>query len=211
MAQHMPPVPDKTQDKSQPIAQPPAGSGALAKFLIELGPLLVFFIAFNRLGIYWATGLFMAAMLVAISVSYLRERHISPMLWVTLVVVMVMGSLTLYFQNETFVKMKPTLINGLFGALLLGGLMVGRPLVKTVMSAGLPHMSDRGWMLLSRNWGIYFCAMAVINEVVWRSTSTDMWVTIKTFGYLPLTFVFTITQVPLILKYGGVSMDEKAQ
>lgn len=184
-----------------------AKASPLRKLAIELGPLIVFFAAYQWGGdtsldkILTATGAFMVAMVGAMVASWFGERKIAPMLWVTFVIVMVMGGLTFYFSDESFVKMKPTLVNLIFAAILGFGLLRGHSYLRMVLEGGFPPMADRGWMLMTRNWALYFLAMAALNELVWRTQTTDMWVTIKTFGYLPLTFLFTFTQIPLIMKY----------
>ena len=171
------------------------------KLAIELGPLIVFFAAFQWGGLMVATAAFMVAMVAAMGTSWLMTRHVAPMLWVSFVIVMVMGSLTLYFADETFVKMKPTLVNLIFSTVLIVGLVTGRPLLKTVLASGLPPMAEQGWVVMTRNWALFFAAMAVLNELVWRSQTTDVWVNFKTFGYLPITLVFALLQTPVIARY----------
>ncbi|WCL54454.1 septation protein A [Gimibacter soli] len=171
------------------------------KILTDFGPLILFFVAFKFGGIMVATGVFMASMVVAIIASKLLDGKIPPMLWVTFAIVIVMGSLTLYLNDETFVKMKPTIVNGIFAVILFFGLVTGRPLLKTVLASGFPPLAERGWTLMTRNWAFFFVAMAAINEAVWRTQSTDTWVDFKTFGFLPLTFLFAISQAPILNKY----------
>lgn len=171
------------------------------KLLLELGPLVVFFAAFKFGGIFVATGAFMVAMATAMTISWHKDRHIPMMQKVTFVIVMVMGSLTLYLENATFVYMKPTIINGLFATILTVGLLRGRSYLKLVMEAGFPPMHDKGWMLMTRNWALFFAAMALVNEFVWRSYSEDAWVNFKTFGFLPMTLVFAFAQTPIMMKY----------
>lgn len=173
----------------------------MVKILLELGPLIVFFTAFKFGGIFVATGAFMVAMATAMAISWHKDRHIPMMQKVTFVIVMVMGSLTLYLENATFVYMKPTIINGLFATILTVGLLRGRSYLKLVMEAGFPPMTDKGWMVMTRNWAIFFASMALVNEFVWRSYSEDIWVNFKTFGFLPMTLVFAFAQTPIIMKY----------
>lgn len=172
-----------------------------AKLAIEFGPLLVFFAVYRFSDLFVATGVFMVSMVLAIIASKRLEGKVAPMLWLTFTIVMVMGSLTLYFNDETFVKMKPTLINGLFASILFFGMATGRPFLKLVMAQAFPPMTDKGWAILNRNWAFFFTFMAVLNEVIWRSLSTDLWVTIKTFGYIPITFVFVISQTSVLMKH----------
>ncbi len=182
------------------------------KLTLELGPLLIFFFANARgeqfadawpavaaLGgpIFFATAAFIVATVLALAVSYALTRHLPLMPFVTAIVVVVFGGLTLWLQNETFIKMKPTIIYLLFGAVLLGGLAFGRSLLGYVFDA-IFRLSDEGWRKLTMRWGLFFLALAVLNEIVWRSVSTDTWVTFKVFGFLPLTFVFALAQMPLM-------------
>ena len=186
---------DKLEQKAPKAANP------WKKLAIELGPLLVFFAVYNASDLFVATGVFMVSMVVSMGVSRRLEGQIAPMLWVTFTIVMVMGTLTLVLQDETFVKMKPTLINSVFASLLFFGLATGKSYLKLVMAQAFPPLTDKGWMVLSRNWGLFFISMALLNEVVWRSFSTDTWVNVKTFGYLPLTFIFVISQTPVLAKH----------
>lgn len=185
------------EDATPPVKKP----NPMIKLLLELGPLIVFFAAFKFGGIFVATGAFMVAMVTAMAVSWHRDRHIPMMQKVTFVIVMVMGSLTLYLENATFVYMKPTIINGLFATILTVGLLRGRSYLKLVMEAGFPPMEDKGWMVMTRNWAIFFAVMALVNEFVWRSYSEEAWVNFKTFGFLPMTLVFAFAQTPIIMKY----------
>jgi intracellular septation protein len=170
------------------------------KLGLELGPLIVFFFANARFGIFAATGAFMIATIVALSASWWLTRRLAIMPIVTGVVVFVFGGLTLLLQDEVFIKMKPTIVNALFGAVLLGGLALGRPLLGYVFDSVF-RLDDEGWRKLTFRWGIFFFVLAVLNEVVWRSVSTDMWVNFKVFGIMPLTVLFTLTQMPLIQRH----------
>jgi intracellular septation protein len=180
----------------------------LGRLMIDLGPLLVFFLVNflapvpDMLKIFYATGAFMAAMIVAMMVSYLRYRHISPLLWFSGIMVVILGGVTIWLHNDVFIKMKPT-VYYLFIASLLGfGLATGRNLLKMVLGAAYPGLSERGWQLLSRNWAIFFLVMAVVNEAVWRNTSTSFWIGFKLWGFLPATFLFAIANVPMLMKHG---------
>lgn len=186
-------------------AREPSGGGRL---LIDLGPLLVFFLVNyaapvpGAIRIFVATGAFMVAMVAAMLFSAIRYRRISPLLWFSGVMVVVMGGLTIWLHNETFIKMKPT-IYYLFVAGLLGfGLATGRPLLKAVLGSAYPGLDDRGWTKLSRNWALFFLAMAMLNEAVWRNSSTDFWVGFKLWGALPLTFLFAAANLPMLLRHG---------
>lgn len=176
--------------------------GVGSKLLIDLGPLLVFFAANAWIGIFFATAAFMVAIIVAMIVSKLRYRHVSPMLWFSAVMVLVLGSVTLYLQNETFIKIKPTIYYAMIAAVLTFGLFTGRNFLKMLLGTAYPGLSERGWRLLTRNWAIFFAVMAVVNETVWRTTSTDFWVGFKLWGFLPATFLFAIANVPMLTRHG---------
>jgi len=170
------------------------------KIGLELGPLVLFFVANGYGGIYVATGAFMVATLAALVAMWVLARRIAVMPLVSAVVVMVFGGLTLWLQDDHFIKLKPTMVNALFGILLLGGLVFRKPLLPYVFD-GMVKLTDQGWHQLTVRWGVFFLIMAVLNEIVWRSVSTDTWVAFKTFGYLPLTFVFAMAQAPLMARY----------
>lgn len=172
----------------------------LLKFALELGPLVVFFVANGRGGIYVATGAFMVATFAALAVMWIIARKIAVMPLVSAGVVLVFGTLTLVLQDDHFIKMKPTLVNGLFGVALLGGLWLRKPLLPYVLG-DVFVLTDQGWRELTVRWGVFFLVMAVLNEIVWRSVSTDTWVAFKTFGYLPITLVFAMAQVPLMTRH----------
>ncbi|MDF2995343.1 MAG: intracellular septation protein [Xanthobacteraceae bacterium] len=172
----------------------------LLKFVLEMGPLVIFFIANGRGGIYVATGAFMVATFVALAVMWIIARKIAVMPLISAAVVLVFGTLTIVLQDDHFIKMKPTLVNALFGIALLGGMMLNKPLLPYVLG-DVFHIDAEGWRKLTIRWGIFFIAMAVLNEVVWRSVSTDTWVAFKTFGYLPITFLFAIAQAPLLTRH----------
>jgi intracellular septation protein len=177
-------------------------ASAGAKLAIDLGPLVIFF-AFNAWkGIFFATGAFMLAIVAAMLISKLKYRHISPMLWFSGVMVLVLGSITIWLHNETFIKIKPTIYYSTVAALLLFGMYTGRNLLKAVLGTAYPGLSERGWQLLTRNWALFFIAMAFVNETVWRTTTTDFWVGFKLWGALPATFVFALANVPMLMRHG---------
>ena len=191
----------------------------LLKFALELGPLLVFFFANARgewlaerfpalteLGgpIFIATGLFMAATAIALSVSWVLTRTLPMMPLVSGVIVFVFGGLTLWLQDATFIKMKPTIVNSLFAAVLLGGLLFGKSLLGYVFDSAF-RLDAEGWRKLTFRWGLFFVFLAVLNEVVWRNFSEDAWVAFKVWGTMPITVAFTLAQMPLIMRH---SVDE---
>jgi intracellular septation protein len=172
----------------------------LLKLALDLGPLILFFLANGRFGIFVATATFMVAVLVAIVVSYVLTRHLPIMAIVTAVIVLVFGGLTLFLHNDTFIKIKPTIIYALFGGVLLGGLVFNKPLLGAVLDT-MFQLTDEGWRKLTLRWALFFFALAVLNEIVWRTTSTNVWVDFKVFGVMPLTFLFGALQVPLLKRY----------
>jgi intracellular septation protein len=181
-------------DPSRPELNP------LLKLTLELGPLVVFFFANARWGLFVATAVFMAAIIAALLASWLLIRRLAIVPLVTAFVVFVFGGLTLLLHDEVFIKMKPTIVNALFGGVLLGGLYFGRPLLGYVFDSVF-RLDSEGWRKLTFRWGIFFFALAVLNEIVWRNFSTDFWVTFKVFGIAPLTVLFTLTQMPLITRH----------
>ena len=191
---------------SAPKAAPePAGA---SKLLIDLGPLLVFFIAnfaapVDPLAkIFVATGAFMVAMVTAMIFSAIRYRSISPLLLFSGAMVVVLGGLTLWLHNETFIKLKPTFYYVVVSGLLGFGLWSGRPILKSVLGSAYPGLRDDGWHKLTRNWAIFFLVMAGLNELVWRNSTTDFWVGFKLWGAIPLTFLFAALNVPMLMRHG---------
>jgi intracellular septation protein len=177
-----------------------ATSSHLVRLALDLGPLVIFFAAFQYFGIFVATACFMVAVLVALGAGYVRERRLSPMPLFTAVLVLVFGGLTLYLRNDVFIKMKPTVLYALFASLLLGGLAFNQLLIKHVFAQAF-DLSDAGWRTLSLRWGGFFLALAALNEAVWRNFSTSTWVYFKVWAVIPLIFLFALAQTPLILKH----------
>jgi len=172
----------------------------MLKLALDLGPLLLFFVANSRYGIFTATATFMVAVLAALAVSYVMTRRLPIMPVVTAVIVVVFGGLTLILHDATFIKVKPTIIYALFGAVLIGGLVFKKPLLGILFDS-LFHLTEEGWRKLTMRWAIFFFALAALNEIVWRNVSTDLWVDFKVFVVVPLTFIFGALQVPLLRKY----------
>ena len=170
------------------------------KLAFDLGPLALFFFANSRYGIFVATGTFMVAVLAALAASYVLTRQLPIMPVVTAIIVLVFGGLTLILHNDLFIKIKPTIIYVMFGAILLGGQIMGKPLLATVFDQVF-HLNSEGWRKLTIRWAVFFFALAVLNEIVWRTQTTDTWVAFKVFGFMPLTFIFAAAQYPLLQKY----------
>lgn len=170
------------------------------KFILEIGPLLVFFFVNAKFGIFEATGAFMVAIVLSLGYSYIQLKHIPTLPLVTGVVVLIFGGLTLYLEDETFIKLKPTIVNTLFAAVLFGGLAFGKSYLKSVLDSALA-MDDEGWRKLTWRWAFFFIFLAILNEAVWRTQTTDFWVNFKVFAIMPITIVFSLTQLPLIFKH----------
>jgi intracellular septation protein len=204
-------------------APPPAKHGWL-NFAIDFGPLLVFFLTYKftsgatgafaaTTGAIKATVAFMVAIVAAMIVSKWKLGRISPMLWISSILVLGFGALTIWFHDERFIVMKPTIIYAAFAALLLGGWMLGKPMLKYLLQSALEGVTERGWLLLSRNWGLFFAALGIANHVMYeliqaQRMSFDTWLTIKVWGVTALSFLFTLTQVPVMLKNGLAVPEE---
>jgi len=188
----------------------------LVKLALELGPLVIFFIA-NAKGedllkanpgltvwfsqpIIFATALFMVAMAVSLLLSWIILKKVALMPLVTGAVVLVFGGLTLWLQDDTFIKMKPTITNVLFGSVLLGGLLFRQSLLKYVFG-DVYKLKPEGWLILTVRWGVFFFALAIVNEILWRNFSTDVWVAFKVWGIMPITVIFSMFQLPVLSKY----------
>ena len=172
----------------------------LLKLALELGPLVIFFVVNARADIFAATAWFMGAMVISLSLSWLLLKRIAIMPLVTGVVVLVFGGLTLYLQDDTFIKIKPTIVNIMFGTVLLGGLVFGRSLLKYVFGE-VYKLQEKGWSILTLRWGVFFFVLAVLNEIVWRNFTTDQWVSFKVWGIMPITIVFSMLQMKLLSQY----------
>ena len=170
------------------------------KLVLDIGPLVLFFATNARFGIFAATAGFMVAVLIALAIAYAKTRRIEVMPLVTAVIVVIFGGLTLILHNDTFIKLKPTIIYLLFGGTLVGGLAFGKSFFGVLFDSVF-DLTDEGWRKLTWRWAFFFFALAVLNEIVWRNFSTDFWVSFKLFGVVPLTFLFGALQYPLLTKY----------
>ena len=188
----------------------------LLKLALEMGPLALFFVAnayADKFGfaesqrIFVATALFIAATVVALGVSYALLRKLPIMPLVSGVVVVVFGGLTLFLHDETFIKLKPTIVNAMFGLILLGGLYFRKPLLEIVLDS-MFELTEEGWRKLTLRWALFFFALAALNEIVWRTQTTDFWVSFKVFGTMPLTIAFALAQTPLLLKHEVKKAEE---
>ncbi len=184
------------------------GKSQLIKLVLELGPLVLFFIINARAGIFAATAWFMGAMIISLLLSWIILKRIAIMPLVTGVVVLVFGGLTLYLQDDMFIKLKPTIVNVMFGSVLLGGMLFGHSLLKYVFG-DVYALKEGGWSALTLRWGIFFFVLAIINEIVWRNFSTDFWVMFKVWGIMPITIVFSMFQMPLLNKYGVDATEQE--
>jgi len=186
-----------------------------ARVLIDIGPLLVFFLVNflapvpSAIKIFVATGAFMAAMVAALVFAAVRYRYVSPLLLFSGVMVVVLGGLTIWLHNETFIKVKPTIYYTLVAAVLTFGLATGRPLLKMVLGSAYPGLDEDGWRKLTRNWAIFFAIMAVVNEAVWRNSTTDFWIAFKLWGAIPATLLFAAANVPMLIRHGLATDDPK--
>jgi intracellular septation protein len=170
------------------------------KLALDIGPLILFFVVNGKAGIFAATGAFMVAVVIALAVSYVLIRRFPLMTVVSAIIVMVFGGLTIFLHDETFIKLKPTLIYLLFAGVLAGGLLLKKPLLSMVFDSVF-HLTEEGWRKLTIRWAAFFFVMAVVNEIVWRTQTTDFWVSFKLFGFMPLTFLFALAQFPLMRKH----------
>lgn len=198
------------QNTQEPGTRPPAQTAAATagrpkvnpglKLVLEMGPLVAFFLTNWKFGIFPATGVLMACVILSLVLSWMLTRHLPVMPVVTAAAVLIFGALTFLFASETFIKLKPTIVNAIFGTALLGALAFGKMLLPVVLDSVI-QLSEEGWRKLTIRWGLFFYALAILNEVVWRTQTTDFWVSFKVFGIMPITLIFAIAQTPLILKH----------
>ncbi|MEP2104071.1 MAG: septation protein IspZ [Parasphingorhabdus sp.] len=181
-------------------------------FALDFGPLLVFFLAYKFSGIIAGTAAFMAAILIAVIISKWKIGKISPMLWLSAVLVIGFGALTIYFNDPRFIQIKPTIIYTGFAVILGVGLLRGKAMLKYLLQAAYEGLSDEGWLKLSRNWAIFFVAMALLNEAMRMTLSFDLWLTLKVWGITILSFIFAIANVPMLMRHGlDLGQDDEAE
>ncbi|CAN5189713.1 septation protein A [soil metagenome] len=200
----------ETPTDGAPVALPAKGESWLP-LALDFGPLLVFFLTYKFVGVIAGTAAFMAAIAIAVLVSKVKLGKVSPMLWLSAALVLFFGSLTIYFHDQRFIQIKPTIIYGFFAVMLLGGWLRGRPLLKYLLGAAYKGLGEEGWLKLSRNWGFFFVAMAIANEAIRATLSFDAWLSIKVWGVTIVSLVFAAANVPMLLKHGLDLGEKKAQ
>jgi intracellular septation protein len=200
----------------------PAHGGTLS-LALDFGPLLVFFLSYKGAGWFFGAGnpitamsigtaAFMAAIVVAVIVSKVKLGRVSPMLWLSALLILFFGGLTLYFHDETFIQIKPTIIYAFFALMLFAGLMRGQPLLKVLLQAAYDGLTHEGWMKLSRNWALFFVAMAIANEVMRRTMSFDAWLAVKVWGVTIVSVVFAAANIPMLMRHGlTLGQETKAE
>ena len=181
--------------------------GGGMRLLLDVGPLILFFIANAKFGIFAATGAFIVAILIAMVVSLALTRHVTALQIFSAVMVVVMGGLTLYFHNETFIKIKPTIYYAFVDVVLGYGYFANKPVLKSVLGSAYPGLDSAGWAKLTRNWALFFVAMGIANEAVWRSQTTEFWISYKLWGAMPATLLFAFANVPMLMRH-GLTKDE---
>lgn len=191
-----------------PPAPVPKGHGNIG-LALDFGPLLVFFVAYKFAGVIVGTGAFMVAIAIAVIVSKVKLGKVSPMLWLSAILVLFFGSLTIYFHDKRFIQIKPTIIYSFFAILLFAGLARGKPLLKYLLQAAYDGLSEEGWRKLSRNWALFFIALAIANEAMRATLSFDAWLSVKVWGVTLLSFLFAAANVPMLMRHGLQLGDDK--
>lgn len=184
--------------------------GALS-FALDFGPLLAFFIAYKLTGIFMSTAVFMVAIVVALVVSLAVLKRVSPMTWMSAILVVGFGGLTLYLNDPRFIQLKPTIIYAGFALLLFAGLAAKKPLLRYVFGPIFEGLNETGWLKLSRNWAIFFAAMAVVNEGLRAWLSFETWLTVKVWGVTALSMVFAMANIPMLLRHGFSVTEAKEE
>lgn len=196
----------------------PAHGGNLS-LALDFGPLLVFFLTYKVAGWLWGagnpitammlgTGAFMAAIVIAVIISRVKLGRVSPMLWLSAMLILFFGGLTIYFHDQSFIQIKPTIIYAFFALMLFGGLVRGKPLLKYLLQAAYDGLTEKGWLKLSRNWAFFFVGMAIANEIMRRSMSFDAWLAVKVWGVTIVSIVFAAANIPMLMRH-GLNLGEK--
>jgi intracellular septation protein len=198
-------------------AQKPAPKNGTSQLLVDLGPVIVFMLTYNLARgrvpegeqIYWATGVFLVATVVAVAYAWFVQKRVPPMLIVTTVVVMIFGGLTLALRDPVFIKVKPTIVNLLYAGAILGGLVVKQNVWKMLFQGAFPALPEKVWTVFALRWGLFFIFLAGLNEFIWRTFSESFWANFKVFGVMPLTFLFMLANMPLLMKH--MPAEDKTQ
>jgi intracellular septation protein len=190
-----------------PKAKPHGG----LSFALDFGPLLAFFVAYKLTGIFVSTAVFMIAIVIALVISLIVLKRVSPMTWISAILVVGFGGLTLYLNDPSFIQLKPTIIYTGFALLLFGGLAARKPLLRYVFGPIFEGLNETGWLKLSRNWAIFFAAMAVLNEALRASLSFETWLTVKVWGVTALSMVFAMANIPMLLRHGFTVAEAKEE
>lgn len=193
---------------TQPAPAKPDNHNGTIAMALDFGPLLVFFIAFKFLGVFAGTAVFMVAIAIACAVSWVVLKRVSPMLWLSAIMVIFFGGLTIYFHDQSFIQKKPTYIYTFFSVLLFGGWVMGKPLLRYLLQAAYDGLSEAGWLALSRNWAIFFALMAALNEVLRNLFTFDTWLTFKVWGVTALSFAFALINLPMLMRH-GLTLENK--
>ncbi|CAN5121628.1 septation protein A [soil metagenome] len=194
--------------ETPPPATKPAHNGMLS-LALDFGPLLAFFIIYKLSGVMIGTAAFMAAIAIAVIVSKVKLGRVSPMLWLSAILVLFFGSLTIYFHNERFIQIKPTIIYAFFALMLFAGLLRGKPLLKYLLQAAYDGLSEEGWRKLSRNWAFFFVFMAILNEITRAVLTFDTWLSLKVWGVTAISFLFAAANLPMLMRH-GMNLGDKA-
>ncbi|QJB68334.1 septation protein IspZ [Parasphingorhabdus halotolerans] len=199
---------ERTTTNDSNDAEKPAEHKGLS-FALDFGPLLIFFLAYKFSGIIAGTAAFMIAIIIAVIVSKWKIGKVSPMLWISAVLIIGFGALTIYFNDPVFIQHKPTIIYAGFAAILIFGLLRGKAMLKYLLQAAFEGLDQEGWMKLSRNWALFFVAMAVANEIMVFTLSFDTWLTVKVWGMTVVSFVFAMANIPMLMRH-GLAIEETA-
>ncbi len=169
---------------------------------LDYAPLLIFFLGFKFLGVFAGTAIFMVAIILAIIIGLWKVGRVAPMTWLSAFLIMGFGGLTLWLHDERFIQIKPTAIYGLLSAILFIGLLRGKPMIKYVLEHAMEGVSDRGWMIFSRNWAMFFAAMAIVNEILRANVSFSTWLTVKIWGLSAASMIFSFANLPMLMRHG---------